>query len=87
MSLELPRSGGLTSLVAGTVTVDLFLASKVAKREGWDGGLKLQYSGDGGVGVEGDDVDVGGISTGFFSSLSFIVPFLEEMVMDCRVVL
>lgn len=42
------------SLEAGTVTTDLFLASNVASREGWAGGLRGEETGDKGVGVDGE---------------------------------
>lgn len=82
----MPRDGGLTSLVAGTVTMDLFLASREARRDGWAGGLRGEETGREEVGVEGEwRVVVGGGSVRFLSS-SFIFSFLEVMVMDWRVV-
>lgn len=70
--------GGLTSVVAGTVTVDLFLASSVASREGCAGGLRGEEE----VGVEGEEAGAGGGSVRFLCSSSFICSFLEVMVMD-----
>lgn len=68
----MPRRGGLTSLVAGTMTMDLFLANRVARREGefWDGGEGKE---------EVSDEDG---SAGLLCSSSFKVSFLEVMVTD-----
>ena len=41
-------------MVAGTVTMDFFLASKEARRDGWAGGLRGDERGRGGVGAEGE---------------------------------
>lgn len=75
-------------MVAGTVTVDLFLASREARREVWAGGLRGEETGREEVGVEGEwRAGAGGGSVRFCCSSSFIFPFLEVMVMDWRVVL
>lgn len=87
MGREHPRDGGLTSLVAGTVAMDLFLASREVRREGWAGGLRGEEMGRVEVGVEGERrVGAGAGSVRFFCSSSFIASFLEVMVMDWRVV-
>ena len=69
------------------MTIDLFLASSVARREGCAGGLRVQDTAEEEVGVEGGEVVVGGCSARVLCSSSFIHSFLEVMVMDCRVVL
>lgn len=74
-------------MVAGTVTMDLFLASREARREVWAGGLRGEEMGREEVGVEGEcRVSGGGGSVRICCSSSFIFSFLEVMVMDWRVV-
>lgn len=77
----MPRSGGLASLDAGTVTTERFLASKEARREGWAGGP----SGDRAGSEEGEErVGVGEGSVLLLCS-SIVLSFLEVMVMDWKV--
>lgn len=76
------------SLVAGTVTIDLFLANSVARREGWAGGLRGEETGGGEVGMEGEGaVGAGDDSVRLRCSGSLKFSFLEVMVMDWMVVL
>lgn len=73
----MPRSGGLTSLVAGTVTMDRFLASRVARSEG-----ELWEDGGGEDGVVREWVSFGDDSAGLLRSSSLNICFLEVMVID-----
>lgn len=82
----LPRVGGLVSLEAGTVTTDRFLASKEARREGWEGGLSGERAGseeEGGEGGEGAGAGAGSVQ---LLRSSTVFSFLEVMVMDGKVV-
>ena len=80
---ELPRDGGLTSLVAGTVMMGLFLASREARTEGGAGGLRGEDTGGDKVGVMGGWIAGGSVP--FLCSSSLRLSFLEVMVMDCTV--
>lgn len=71
------------SLEAGTVTTDRFLASKEARREGWEGGLSGDRAGSEEVGGEG--AGAGGGSVQLLGSFT-VFSFLEVMVMDGKVV-
>lgn len=70
-------------MVAGTVRMDLFLASREARREGSAGGLRGEEMGREEAGEEGEWVAG---SVRFLCSSSFMFSFLEVMVMDWRVV-
>lgn len=74
----MPRCGGLISLEAGTVTVDFFLASSVASKDGGVGGLR----GDFVIGGELGEGRLGFGSLGLLCTSSFMQSFLEVMVMD-----
>lgn len=81
-----PRVGGLVSLEAGTVTTERFLASKEARREGWEGGLSGDRADSEEVGVEaGEGAGAGAGSVQLLRS-STVFSFLEMMVMDGKVV-
>lgn len=73
-------------MVAGTVTMDFFLANKEARRDGWAGGLRGDEAGGGEVGVEGEWR--GGVGKGSVQFLcsSFIFSFLEVTSMGRKVV-
>lgn len=73
-------------MVAGTVTMDLFLASKEARRDGWAGGLRGEETGREEGGAAGESKVVDGRGSCRFLCSSFIFSILEVMVMDCRVV-
>lgn len=83
----LPRVGGLASLEAGTVTTDRFLASKEARREGWEGGLSGDRAGSEEVGGEGGKRAGAGAGAGSVQLLCSctVFSFLEVMVMDEKV--
>lgn len=67
--------------------MDLFLASREARREVSAGGLRGEEMGREEVGVEGERRgSAGGGSVRFLCSSSFMFSFLEVMVMDWRVV-
>lgn len=82
----LPRVGGLVSLEAGTVTTDRFLASKEARREGWEGGLSGDRAGSEEVGGEGGEGAGAGAGSVQLLRSSTVFSFLEVMVMDGKVV-
>lgn len=70
------------------MTIDLFLASRVARREGWAGGLRGEETGGDEVGIVGErTVDARYDSVRFLCSDSFMFSFLEVMEMDWIVVL
>lgn len=79
----MPRCGGLISVDAGTVTVDFFLASSVASKEGGVGGLRgdLAIGAELGEGKE-DTVGDGFGSFALLCTSSFMQSFLEVMLMD-----
>lgn len=75
-------------MVAGTVTEDLFLASRVARSEGWGGGLRGEDARDEGTGEVGEfREDAGDVSLGFFGSSDLEFSFLVVIVMVWMVVL
>lgn len=75
-------------MLAGTVTEDLFLASRVARSEGWGGGLRGEDARDEETGEVGEFwEDAGDDPLGFFSSSNLELSFLVVIVMVWMVVL
>lgn len=74
-------------MVAGTVMTGLFLANRVARREGGAWGLTGEETGGEEIRAEGGwRVLAAGGTVQFLCSSSFIFSFLVMMVMDWRVV-